>query len=247
MWTYPKVVAHRGGGRLAPENTLAAMRCGLAHGFHAVEFDVMAVRGDGLVLMHDPQLGRTVTGYGEVADYTVDELTQMDAGAWFGADFIGETVPSFAAVADFCLRHGIWMNVEIKPADGAEVVTGRLVGAACAALPDGAVLLSSFSFAALSAARLAAPSVPRALLVEQVPSDWQAQLQALDALALHTKASLLRAEDAASIKQAGYGLFCYTVNDAAQARTLLAMGVDAFCTDCIDVIGADFCTADLDS
>ena len=247
MWTYPKVVAHRGGGRLAPENTLAAMRCGLAHGCHAVEFDVMAVRDGGLVLMHDPQLGRTVAGHGNVADLSADELTQMDAGAWFGAAFAGERVPTFAAVADFCLQHGIWMNVEIKPADGADALveteTGRLVAAACAALPAGAVLLSSFSVAALAAARLAAPAVPRALLVEQVPADWREQLQALDAVALHVKASLLRAEEAAAVKQAGYGLFCYTVNDAAQARVLLAMGVDAFCTDCIDLIGADFCAS----
>lgn len=243
MWTYPKVVAHRGGGRLAPENTLAAMRCGLAYGFHAVEFDVMAVRDGGLVLMHDPQLGRTVAGQGNVADFSADQLTQMDAGAWFGPAFAGETVPAFAAVADFCLQHRIWMNVEIKPADGADADTGSLVGAACAALPEGAVLLSSFSFTALAAARLAAPSVPRALLVERVPANWQAQLQVLDAVALHVKASFLSAEDAAAIRQAGYGLFCYTVNDAAQARALLAMGVDAFCTDCIDEIGPDFCGA----
>ncbi len=247
MWTYPKVLAHRGGGRLAPENTLAAMRCGLAHGFHAVEFDVMAVRDGGLVLMHDPQLGRTVAGRGKVADFSTEELTQMDAGAWFGESFAGETVPTFAAVIEFCLAHRIWMNVEIKPAQGLEVETGRLVGAACAGLPAGAVLLSSFSFAALVAARQAAPAVPRALLVTRVPADWQAQLQALDAVALHAKASMLLAKQAKAIKQAGYGLLCYTVNDAAQARALLAMGVDAFCTDCIDVIGADFWATDLDS
>jgi glycerophosphoryl diester phosphodiesterase len=247
MWTYPKVVAHRGGGRLAPENTLAALRCGLAHGFHAVEFDVMAVRDGGLVLMHDPELGRTVAGQGKVADFSAEELMQMDAGAWLGDAFVGETVPGFAAVADFCLQHGIWMNVEIKPADGADAKTGRLVAEACAGLPAGSVLLSSFSYAALAAARLAAPSVSRALLVERVPADWLAQLQALEAVALHVKASLLRAEDAAAIKQAGYGLFCYTVNDPVQGRALLAMGVDAFCTDCIDLIGADFCGADLAS
>ena len=80
MWTYPRVLAHRGGGTLAPENTLAALRCGLAHGFHAVEFDVMAVRDGGLVLMHDPQLGRTVAGTGRVADHAAEALAPMDAG-----------------------------------------------------------------------------------------------------------------------------------------------------------------------
>ena len=59
MWPYPQFLAHRGGGKLAPENTLAALRCGLAHGFHAVEFDVMLSRDGVPVVMRDPYLGRT--------------------------------------------------------------------------------------------------------------------------------------------------------------------------------------------
>ncbi len=60
MWVYPKIIAHRGGGSLAPENTVAALRCGLSYGFHAVEFDVMALDNGDCVLMHDSQCGRTV-------------------------------------------------------------------------------------------------------------------------------------------------------------------------------------------
>lgn len=243
MWTYPRVVAHRGGGRLAPENTLSALRCGLAYGFHAVEFDVTAVRNQGLVLMHDLHLGRTVAGRGKVADFTEAQLAGMDAGVWFGAEFAGEPVPAFSVAAGFCLHNQIWMNVEIKPAKGAEQHTGHLVGEACADLPAGTVLLSSFSHEALLAAKAAAPAVPRALLVETVPADWQAQLVALDAVALHAKASLLTVAEATAVGQAGYGLFCYTVNDVEQAKALLAMGVNAFCTDCIDVIGPDFCNS----
>jgi len=54
MWPYPKVIAHRGGGTLSPENTLAAMQCGLDYGFAAVEFDVMLSKDGIPVLMHDP-------------------------------------------------------------------------------------------------------------------------------------------------------------------------------------------------
>src|SRR3954465_9155458 len=98
MWPYPKILAHRGGGKLAPENTLAAMRCGLAHGFHAVEFDVMLSRDGVPVLMHDPDLGRTVQGAGRISDFSVRELTAMDAGAWFGAEFAGERIPLYRDV-----------------------------------------------------------------------------------------------------------------------------------------------------
>ena len=107
MWNYPSVLAHRGGGILAPENTMAALRCAVAHGFRAVEFDVMSARGDGLVLMHDCVLGRTVAGEGRVADFTLDQLVAMDAGAWHSPEFRSEPVARFADAAHFCLAHGL--------------------------------------------------------------------------------------------------------------------------------------------
>ena len=127
MWPYPRIVAHRGGGALAPENTIAAMRCGLTHGFQAVEFDVMLARDGVSVVMHDTTFGRTVAGEGNVADYTAQELAQRDAGAWFGEEFIGEPVPTLEQVAAFCMHHHIWMNVEIKPVPGFEDQTGWVV------------------------------------------------------------------------------------------------------------------------
>ncbi len=240
MWTYPRVLAHRGGGILAPENTMAALRCAVAHGFRAVEFDVMAVRGDGLVLMHDPVLGRTVAGEGRVADFTLNELVAMDAGGWHSPAFSGEPVAGFADAAAFCLSHGLWMNVEIKPAPGMDARTGFLVGQACSRLPAGSVLLSSFSIEALLAAQDAAPEVPRAWLVDVVPPDWASTLRQLGASALHVNARFLTPDQAVAVKDAGYGLFCYTVNEPDQARELRAIGVDAICTDRLDLIGAHF-------
>lgn len=240
MWTYPRIVAHRGGGTLAPENTLAALRCALAYGFCAVEFDVMAVRNDELVLMHDTVLGRTVDRQGPVAQFTSAELFAMDAGRWHSPAFAGEPVPGFAAAADFCVTHGLWMNAEIKPAPGQAKRTGWLVGAHCQSLPAGSVLISSFAFEALQAARDAAPDVPRALLVESVPDDWESQLRAIDAVALHVNARRLTAAQAAAIRHAGFGLLCYTVNDPGHAGALRSIGVDAICTDRLDLIGPDF-------
>ena len=89
MWPYPRTVAHRGGGTLAPENTLAALRCGLAHGYRAVEFDVMLAKDGVPVVVHDVELGRTVAGSGAIPDYTAAQLAAMDAGGWFGARVCG--------------------------------------------------------------------------------------------------------------------------------------------------------------
>lgn len=251
MWPYPKVIAHRGGGTLAPENTLAGIRCGLERGFRAIEFDVMLAHDDVPILMHDPQLGRTVAGSGNVFDHTAAQLAAMDAGSWLDARFRGEPVPELRTVIEFCMANRIWMNIEIKPAPGFEVRTGQLAArlvrslfapqlespqAGEAPLP----LFSSFSFAALKAAADEAPDIARGFLMDRVPPDWQQRLQQLGAVALHTNHKYLDAARVQEIKQADYGLMCYTVNEPARARELFSWGVDAFCTDRIDLIGADF-------
>lgn len=250
MWIYPRVVAHRGGGTLAPENTLAAMRCGLQHGFRAVEFDVMLSKDGVPVLMHDSQFGRTVHGTGGVPESTAVELAAMDAGSWFGPTFAGEPVPAYESVVAFCKANAIWMNVEIKPAVSYEVETGRATaestlrlfadeieqGAPAPRLP----LFSSFSFDALMAAKQVAPEIPRGFLVDKIPPDWLRRLRELDAIALHTNHKNLTEPLARAVKEEGFGLFCYTVNTPERARELFAWGVDAFCTDRIDLIGPAF-------
>jgi glycerophosphoryl diester phosphodiesterase len=247
MWNFPKIIAHRGGGTLAPENTLAAMRCGLSRGFHAVEFDVMLSRDGVPVLMHDPYFGRTVPGAGKVCETTAQELSAMDAGAWFGSQFAGEPVPTLEQVVDFCTQNHIWMNIEIKPSPGFEEQTGRLVAEVTQRLFAGEVaaqvalpLFSSFSFDALLAAKSEAPVIPRGYLVDVVPPDWRERLSEVNAVALHTNHKKLSAAQARAITDEGFGLFCYTVNDPQRAKEILAWGVDAFCTDRIDLIGPTF-------
>lgn len=253
MWPYPKVIAHRGGGLLAPENTLAGICCGLFYGFHAIEFDVMLARDGVPVVIHDPELGRTVAGVGQVRDFSAKQLAAMDAGSWFGPAFAGEPVPTFEEVHQFCAQNRIWMNVEIKPAPGFEEQTGRTVAELtkrlCAAdisshvagVNDASLpLFSSFSIEALRAARAAAPEIPRGYLVDAIPADWHERLLAVDALALHVNQEHLSAQQAQAVKATGFGLLCYTVNQPQRAREILAWGVDAFCTDRIDLIPADF-------
>ena len=250
-WPYPKVLAHRGGGTLAPENTIAALRCGLAYGYKAVEFDVMLSK-DGIgVIMHDPDFGRTVAGQGNVARTPASDLVRKDAGAWFGPQFAGETVPLFTEYIDYCRSQGIWMNIEIKPVPGHEAETGRWVAQKTRARfsqelragdPAALPLLSSFSMTALAAAREAAPEVPRACLFDTLPADWREQAAALAAVAIHTNQKHLTPELAQAVKAAGYGLFCYTVNTPERAAEILGWGVDGFCTDRIDLIGPGFST-----
>lgn len=234
-YCYPRLFAHRGGGALAPENTVAGIRLAARLGYRGVEFDVM-LSGDGMpVLIHDESLERTTDGAGDVAQTPLAELRLLDAGIRFHRAFGGETVPRLEEALDCCARLGLTANIEIKPAAGLAEETGRTVGRIVASGDPGAVLLSSFSEAALAAARLTAPAVPRALLFEAVPSDWQLRLSRLECLALHCAARHLTPELAAAWVAAGIPFACYTVNGRAAAAQLFAAGAASLFTDRLDL------------
>jgi len=242
-WPYPRVLAHRGGGTLAPENTLGAIRHGESLGFRGVEFDVM-LAGDGTpVLIHDRTLERTTSGRGAVSATPYAALAKLDAGSWLDAHWRGERIPRFEDAAALCRRLGLWVNVEIKPAYGFERRTGEAVARMAAELWRGAErppVLSSFSALALGAAREAAPALPRGLLLTRLPPHWAESMRDLGCVALHANYRALRAPVVAQAHAAGWAVVAWTVNDRRAARRMLERGVDCLITDRLDRIGPEF-------
>ena len=237
-WVFPRLLAHRGGGALAPENTLAGLRLATRLGYAGTEFDVKLSAEGVPVLMHDETLDRTTSGRGVVAATGIAELLALDAGSWFGRAFAGERVPTYEAAAGTCRALDLWANVEIKPCRGRESETGHAVARESARLWAGyghPPLLSSFSVEALAAAQATAPALPRGLLVEDPPDDWRGMLADLGCVALHVLHTGVTPELAAEVHAAGYGLLCYTVNDPARAQLLYAWGVDCIVTDRLDL------------
>jgi glycerophosphoryl diester phosphodiesterase len=233
-WPYPRIFAHRGGGSLAPENTLAAIRLGQSLGYRAHEFDVKLSRDDVAVLLHDETLERTTNGKGRAADFEYDELRGLDAGRWHSELYKGEPLPTFEDAAKLLRSQETMANVEIKPTPGFDWRTGTHVALHSQQLwagAEAAPLLSSFSFEALMAAKEAVPALPRGWLIKQfTDADWD-RLEELEAASLHTDHRRLALDDIARIKERGYRVFVYTVNDVEVARTFLDAGVDGLFTD----------------
>lgn len=243
-WPYPRVAAHRGGGTLAPENTLAGFCVGAGFGHTMVEFDAKLSADNIAFLLHDDTVERTSNGRGAAAQLRYAQIAAFDAGSWCDPRFEGEHMPTLAEAAQCCREEGLAANVEIKPCPGREVETGRIVGGETARLwrtpgqgEAAQPLLSSFSFEALAAAGDAAPDLPRGLLVERVPDDWREQTTALGCVSLHASDRYLDEALVRRIKDAGLFILAYTVNDLERARLLVSWGVDTVCTDRIDLIG----------
>lgn len=236
-WAYPHLIAHRCGGALAPENTLAGLDVAARLGVKAVEFDAMLSLDGVPVLIHDDTLTRTTNGCGEVAAQTWAQLQTLDAGAHHHLAFAGERIPTLVAALQRCQQLGLAVNLEIKPSPGREAETGRVVAAIAAAHPPSVgLLLSSFSSVALLAAQAEVPALPRAVLLERLDADWRDHLALHQAMAIHTDAKALNVDLAAAICEAGVPLACYTVNTLEAASDLLAMGVSAVFSDRPDLL-----------
>ncbi|WP_277185998.1 glycerophosphodiester phosphodiesterase [Caballeronia sp. BR00000012568055] len=235
-WPYPAVVAHRGGGKLAPENTLEAIDVGARFGHKMIEFDAKLSADNVVFLLHDDNVDRTSNGHGAAKSMSYAQLSSLDAGSWFGQEFADARMPTLTQVHARCDALGMMANIEIKPCPGREKETGTLV----AREAWSGALLSSFSYEALEAARDEAPTINRGMLYEHVPDDWRAQTAALSCVSLHADHRDLNERLVKEIKGAGLRILAYTVNEPERAQLLAQWGVDAICTDRIDIIGADF-------
>jgi glycerophosphoryl diester phosphodiesterase len=106
-------IAHRGGRKLAPENTLAALRAGMATGVQFLELDVHQTLDSIVVVSHDETLDRCTDGTGRIDQMTFAEIRKLDAGSWFGAQYAGERIPTLEEALDLVNGQcGLWIELK---------------------------------------------------------------------------------------------------------------------------------------
>ena len=225
MLQLPQVIGHRGAMAYAPENTIASFREAKKRGAAWVEIDVKLTADGVPIVMHDESLKRTMDVHRLVARTPCAELPPA--------------VPTFEQAIACFVELGLGCNIEIKPCEGREAETARVVVETLhrcwpAALP--APLLSSFKDESLKVAQKAAPEFARALLVSELGEDWRARAEAVGAVGMNVGRRKLTAEGALAVKRAGYVLSVWTVNDPDEARAIVGMGADCIITDMPDVV-----------
>ena len=245
-WPYPRWIAHRGAGKLAPENTLAAFRLGAQYGYRMFECDAK-LSADGVpFLLHDATLDRTTNAAQRLdstvsrtgGDHPFSTLAQLDAGAWHSRSYAGEPLPTLEHLARYCIANTFLLNIEIKPTPGLEETTGQVVAEHAARLWQGQAvppLLSSFRPEALAGARATAPQLPRALLLDTLWDGWHGVARELGCVAIVCNHALWDAALVAQVQGDGLRALSYTVNDEWAAQRLIDLGTDGIITDRVDL------------
>lgn len=228
--------AHRGAAGLAPENTLAAFRMAIELGVDGTEMDLQVTKDGAVVIIHDDSMDRTTDGRGRVGDLTLAEIKRLDAGAKFSSAFRGERIPTLREVIDLVKASGterFRLNLEVKFADGREGEPADLEERVLAVLTETGfldrVITQSFHHPSAAKMKRLAPRIPAGLLVGQrwQPADPVAAVRdhRVDYYAPHH--SLVTPELLRTLHDAGIPVVTWTVNDPADMRRLIAMGLGA--------------------
>lgn len=226
------VAGHRGDRSTAPENTMAALERAIASPLEFVETDV-ARSSDGVpVLFHDRTVGRTTDGRGPLADKSLAELKQLDAGSWYSAAFAGERIPTLDEFLAVLAPSGKKALLELKgywSVDDLRVVTDLLTEYGLGER----VIFMSFNLGSLSSAAALAPGTPRVAIVRSLPDDVVDFARSFRVIGVVTPAQVVeeRPDVVDEMHAAGLGVMVYTLNSTetwAQAR---ALGVDGIITD----------------
>jgi glycerophosphoryl diester phosphodiesterase len=238
------VFAHRGGAKLAPENTLVAFEGGLSHGADGLELDVHLSRDGVPVVIHDATLDRTTNATGPVSARTAAELRTVDAGAAFGADQgfpfreRGHGVPTLEAVLDRFA--GARIIIEMKY--GTAALARAVVDVVRRLRAEARVCLGSFQQEALDASRALAPEIATSASQPEarrtLHRSWVrwpfVTRRPYIAFQVPERAGRLRVVSPAFLHQAhreGQVVQVWVVDTAADAARLLAWGADGLISD----------------
>jgi glycerophosphoryl diester phosphodiesterase len=242
------VFAHRGGARLAPENTLAAFERGLAHGSDGLELDVHLSRDGVPVVIHDRTLERTTDAAGPVGARTAAELARVDAGYRFASDgafpFRGQGigVPTLEQV----LRAFPAARVIVEMKQGEPALARAVMDVLTRTGAVGRACVGSFYRRGLDVIRAAAPEI--ATSASENEARWTlyrswcrwpfARRRPYGAFQVPERAGRLRVISPAFLKQAHADharVDVWVVDRPEDITRLFAWGVDGVITDRPDV------------
>lgn len=216
-------IGHRGLMGVEPENTLRSFVRAERAGMDAIELDLHLSKDGALVVMHDAEVDRTTDGTGRIADKTLAELRELDAGQ-------GERVPLFEEVLDAV---GSPVQAEIKDVAAAralaEVITRRGLA--------GRVEVSSFHDEAVAEIASLLPNVPTVLIASRWGPDVVERARAVGAATLALNIRRLTLEVVEQAREAGLRVIAWVVNTPEQLALVRAFGLDGATTDRPEIRG----------
>jgi len=230
VWT----IAHRGASHERPENTLSSFDEALNQNCDAIELDLQLSRDGMPVVYHDRTLTKAGGGRRRVASLMLEELRRLDAGAWFGPEFRGLSIPTLSEVLErYASQTRLLLEIKLRADHTTRV---RLVHAVadevrrCRA--EERVFLLCFDPELLGYAEKIAPELRRVINVGRISarrSGPRSQPADFDAVSVDVRALTPRL--AAGVRRSGRPLLTFTCNRASEVDRSLEAGAVGVMSD----------------
>jgi glycerophosphoryl diester phosphodiesterase len=234
-WPYPYWIAHRGAGKLAPENTLAAFRLGARYGYRMFECDAKLSADGTVFLLHDATLERTTDGIGQVAALTSDAVRRLRIKGCHG-----EPPPLLGDMLDALVGSPVAPRIEIKSDEHGRPYRGlvpRVLDTLDRKRMRSAAWLIAFDAEVAAEAAAAGGIGGVTWLIEH--GTWcglgmrgtiaAAKAYGFPEIGVHE--SLLDAQACASLRAAGIRISVWGANHDPAIRRMLGLGIDVLTTD----------------
>lgn len=226
------VVAHRGAKGQAPENTLRAIELAAEQGAEWVELDVMLTADEVPIIFHDEALSLAAEITVLVKDTPWRRMRNLHVPAPAKSKEKSAPIPTLEQAVRLVHRLGMGLNLEVKPAaKGLGPLTLQHSLEVMQTCPAISLVISSFDFTVLQAAKDLAPNIPRALLYEKLAFNWRETVRKYEVRAVNLAEVTLKPTDVAEIRALGLEVYVYTVNSVKRGKELFGWGVNGIFSD----------------
>ncbi len=227
----PLIVGHRGVAGTHPENTKTSINQAISLGLKWIEIDVQPTKDNVLVVCHDHTLERCSNGKGRVDEHTLAELKQLDFGAWFSTKFSSEPILTLAELLTLADQHSLHINIEVKidHHDAAHVVSLLKAELDRANINRDLILISSFSHDIVKQLSNKCSEYRLGVISDKLSDEDYKLLAQINAFSCHLYYKNTTQTTLTKLKEAGYQVWCYTVNEPTSFALL--NDVDAIFTD----------------
>ena len=220
----PLVIGHRGAMGHETENTLASVQKALDLGVDMIEIDVFKISSGELVVFHDQTVDRLTNGPGNIEEYNISDLSRLILDG-------GHKIPMLQDVLKL-IDNKVVLNIELKGANTADKVNHTIdfYTKSRGWSPEN-FIISSFNWDELRAMRKLNKNVAIAVLTEDNPLDAIEVGKELNAVAINPYFKNLDADVAKKIKEAGFKIYTWTVNEPEDIVAMKNLGVDGIITN----------------
>lgn len=223
-----EVIAHRGYSSLFPENTLASFAGAMDIGADYIELDVQLTKDGQVVVFHDDDLKRITGKEGAVSDYTLEEVSEFDAGKWFSSSFAGTKIPTLQEALALIRTSDCKVYLELKDIGEVTGFEEAVLEAAAQCGMTDKCIFASFQYRYLAHLKeldadlqtLYNTTSGKTTLPEEFPADYYG---------LYTESVM--PDTIRAIHEAGKKAFVWTVNTPAGIQNVKDMGADGIVTN----------------